>query len=83
MLAHSTGDERNLLVIYVGYKRGAHASIHDALARAARFASACGLRTLGVTNPASIDPSLTAAQVKTALQEMATHGLQLTLHERE
>lgn len=81
LLAHSTGDDRDLLVIYVGYERGVHASIHDALARAARFASACGLRTLGVTNPASIDPSLTAAQLKMAVQEMAAQGVELTLHE--
>ena len=81
VLAHLAGDETKLLVIYVGYEHGSHGSILEALGTAARFAGACKLKTVGVLNPESIDPSLTRAQVKMTLQEMQGAGVRLTLHE--
>ena len=81
VLAHPAGGESNLLVIYVGYDPDTPNSILEGLGRAARFAAACRLATVGVLNPESIDPGLARAHVKMALQEMQGAGVQLTLHD--
>ena len=81
VLAHSTGDEANLVVIYVGYNPALSTSIFQALTRAARFAAACKLKTLGVMNPTSMDANLSAEEIRTCLVQMTASGVRVTLHE--